>query len=62
MQAGWGWLRTSLTVDELRRLLPETSGVVISRFELDAQARALGEWLRSRRASVPLSLVRQEPA
>ncbi|WP_422664404.1 acyclic terpene utilization AtuA family protein [Streptomyces mirabilis] len=70
--AAWDWLRSTLTVDELRRLLPETRGLEISRHELpnlgavnflvrgllgtgatstlrlDSQAKALGEWLRSR--------------
>ena len=73
---------TPLTVDELRRLLPETRDLTIARYEfpnlgavnflirgllgtgatstlrLDAQAKALGEWLRSRSVSVPRSLVR----
>jgi hypothetical protein len=77
----WAWLTTSLTVDELRRLLPETRELVIERFELpnlgainfvlrgllgtgatsslrlDAQAKALGEWLRARSAKVPLQFV-----
>ena len=66
----WEWLRSTLTVDELRRLLPETRDLAIERYEfpnlgavnflirgllgtgatstlrLDAQAKALGEWLR----------------
>lgn len=78
----WDWLDSTLTVDELRRLLPETRELAISRYELpnlgavnfvirgllgtgatstqrlDAQAKALGEWLRSRRTKVPRSLVR----
>ena len=77
----WDWLTSTLTVDELRRLLPETRELAISRYELpnlgavnfvvrgllgtgatsalrlDAQAKALGEWLRSRRVKVPRSLV-----
>jgi hypothetical protein len=77
----WEWLRSTLTVDELRRLLPETRELAISRYELpnlgavnflicgllgtgatstlrlDAQAKALGEWLRSRTTKVPRSLV-----
>jgi Acyclic terpene utilisation family protein AtuA len=81
----WDWLRSTLTVDELRRLLPETRDLAISRYELpnlgavnfliqgllgtgatsslrlDAQAKALGEWLRSRSAKVPQSLVKTEP-
>ncbi|PWU59226.1 exopolyphosphatase [Micromonospora globispora] len=78
----WEWLRSTLTVDELRRLLPETRELGISRYELpnlgavnfvlrgllgtgatstlrlDAQAKALGEWLRSRSTKVPRSLVK----
>ncbi|ORW91713.1 exopolyphosphatase [Mycobacterium sp. IEC1808] len=80
----WEWLESSLTVDELRRLLPETQGLAISRYELpklgavnflvqgllgtgatstlrlDAQAKALGEWLRARSAKVPKSIIGQE--
>jgi hypothetical protein len=80
----WEWLRSTLTVDELRRLLPETRELAISRYELpnlgavnflirgllgtgatstlrlDAQAKALGEWLRSRRTEAPCSLVKAE--
>ena len=75
------WLQSTLTVDELRRLLPETRQLAISRYELpnlgavnfvlrgllgtgatstlrlDSQAKALGEWLRSRSISVPRALV-----
>lgn len=78
----WDWLRSTLTIDELRRLLPETRELEISRHELpnlgavnflirgllgtgatstlrlDSQAKALGEWLRSRSIKVPRSLVR----
>ena len=78
----WDWLQSTLTVDELRRLLPETRDLAISRYELpnlgavnfliqgllgtgatstlrlDAQAKALGEWLRSRSIKVPRSLVK----
>jgi hypothetical protein len=81
---GWEWLKATLTVDELRRLLPETRELAISRYELpnlgavnflirgllgtgatstlrlDSQAKALGEWLRSRSAKVPRSLVAGE--
>ena len=77
----WEWLRSTLTVDELRRLLPETRELPIERYELpnlgainfvirgllgtgatsslrlDAQAKALGEWLRARSIKVPKSLV-----
>jgi hypothetical protein len=78
----WAWLRSTLTVDELRRLLPETRDLQITRYELpnlgavnflirgllgtgatstlrlDAQAKALGEWLRARSTNVPRSLVK----
>jgi hypothetical protein len=78
----WEWLESTLTVDELRRLLPETRELAISRYELphlgavnfliqgllgtgatsslrlDAQAKALGEWLRSRSTKVPRSLIK----
>jgi hypothetical protein len=77
----WDWLKSTLTIDELRRLLPETRELPISRYELpnlgavnflirgllgtgatsslrlDAQAKALGEWLRARSTKVPKSLV-----
>ncbi|MET0763788.1 MAG: acyclic terpene utilization AtuA family protein [Blastococcus sp.] len=80
-RSAWDWLRSSLTADELRRLLPETRDLPIERYELpnlgavnflvrgllgtgatstlrlDAQAKALGEWLRSRSAKVPADLV-----
>jgi hypothetical protein len=79
--AAWDWLRSELTVDELRRLLPETRELPIERYELpnlgavnfvirgllgtgatsslrlDAQAKALGEWLRARTIKAPRSLV-----
>jgi hypothetical protein len=78
----WDWLHSTLTVDELRRLLPETRDLAITRYELpnlgavnfliqgllgtgatsslrlDAQAKALGEWLRARNKKVPRSLLR----
>jgi len=77
----WEWLRTTLTVDELQRLLPETAALQVERYELpnlgavnfvlrgllgsgatsslrlDAQAKALGEWLRARRIKAPRSLL-----
>jgi hypothetical protein len=80
-EAGHAWLRGFLTVDELRRLLPETSGLEIERYELprlravnfvirgllgqgvaastrfDPQAKALGEWLRSRVVPIPEELL-----
>jgi hypothetical protein len=78
----WDWLKSALTVEELRRLLPETRELAISRYELpnlgavnfvlrgllgtgatsttrlDAQAKALGEWVRARKVKVPRSLVK----
>jgi hypothetical protein len=80
----WGWLNSTLTVDEFRRLLPETRELAVSRYalpnlgalnfvipgllgtgatsslRLDAQAKALGEWLRARSIKVPKSLVTEE--
>jgi hypothetical protein len=80
-RAAGEWLQSTLTVDELRRLLPETRQLAISRYELpslgavnfvirgllgtgatstlrlDSQAKALGEWLRSRSTKVPRALV-----
>ena len=70
-----------LSVDELRRLLPETAPLVIDRYRLpalrilnfvlhdlldegvaastrqDAQAKGLGEWLRSRYVEMPTALL-----
>ena len=78
----WEWLKSTLTVDELRRLLPETRELVVERYELpnlgainfllrgllgdgatsslrlDAQGKALGEWLRARSIKVPRPLVK----
>jgi hypothetical protein len=77
----WEWLESTLTVDELRILLPETRDLLIVRYELpklgavnflirgllgtgaasslrlDAQAKALGEWLCARSTKVPRSFV-----
>jgi hypothetical protein len=77
---GYGWLSGFLTVDELRRLLPECAPLAVDRYELpnlralnfvihgllgegvaastrfDPQAKALGEWLRSRLVDVPEEL------
>jgi hypothetical protein len=77
----WPWLESTLTVDELQRLLPETRELPVERYELpnlgavnfvirgllgdgatsslrlDAQAKALGEWLRARTIKVPRVLV-----
>ena len=73
----WRWLAHHLTVDELRRLLPETADLPVRRYALpnvralnfviedllgegvaaqarfDPQAKALGEWLRSRHVDLP---------
>jgi Acyclic terpene utilisation family protein AtuA len=73
----WRWLANALTVDELRRLLPETESLPVARHVLpnlralnfvidgllgdgvasnsrfDPQAKALGEWLRSRHVDIP---------
>jgi hypothetical protein len=77
----WAWLDSFLSVDELRRLLPETQPLAIDRYRLpvlrslnfvihdlldegvaastrqDAQAKGLGEWLRSRVVEVPTVLL-----
>ena len=78
---GWRWLANSLTVDALRRLLPETASLPVTRHVLpnlravnfviegllgqgvasnarfDPQAKALGEWLRSRHVDIPEALL-----
>ncbi len=77
----WRWLAHTLTVDELKRLLPETADYKIRRYILpnlralnfliegllgegvasstrfDPQAKALGEWLRSRTIDIPEELL-----
>ena len=77
----WRWLAHTLTVDELKRLLPETADYKIHRYILpnlralnfviegllgegvasstrfDPQAKALGEWLRSRTIDIPEELL-----
>ncbi len=79
--AAWAWLDAFLTVDELRRLLPETADLQVERYRLgalrslnfvihdlleegvaassrqDAQAKGLGEWLRSRVVDIPTVLL-----
>ena len=81
---GFAWLDDFLTIDELKRLLPETTPLLVERFRLpalrslnflihdlldegvaastrqDAQAKGLGEWLRSRYVEVPTSLINYE--
>ena len=83
-EAAWTWLDATLTVDELRRLLPETSPLSIDRYRFpairalnfvvhglleegvasssrqDAQAKALGEWLRARVVAVPQAVLDAE--
>ncbi|MGI8881166.1 MAG: acyclic terpene utilization AtuA family protein [Jatrophihabitans sp.] len=73
----WPWLVSTLTVDSIRELLPETAELPIVRYLLpnlnalnfvidgllgqgvaynnrfDPQAKALGEWLRSRIVDIP---------
>jgi hypothetical protein len=75
------WLRSYLTVERFRELVPEAAPLDVHRHELpnlralnfvvvgllgegvasstrpDPQAKGLGEWLRSRGADVPLSLL-----
>jgi hypothetical protein len=77
----WTWLDGYLSVDELRRLLPESAPLIIDRYRLpslralnfvihdlldegvaaatrqDAQAKSLGEWLRSRYVEIPSVLL-----
>jgi Acyclic terpene utilisation family protein AtuA len=77
----WPWLAHTLTVEELRRLLPETAAYTVQRHVLanlralnfviegllgegvasstrfDPQAKALGEWLRSRTIDIPEELL-----
>jgi Acyclic terpene utilisation family protein AtuA len=79
--AAWPWLVHALTIDELRRLLPETAGLPVRRHvfanlralnfviegllgegvasstRFDPQAKALGEWLRSRVIDIPEELL-----
>jgi hypothetical protein len=78
---GYAWLASYLTVDELKRLLPECEPLPVRRYDLpnlnavnfviegllgrgvaastrfDPQAKALGEWLRSRVVDVPEELL-----
>ncbi|MDT8913909.1 acyclic terpene utilization AtuA family protein [Amycolatopsis sp. PS_44_ISF1] len=80
-EPAWRWLVHRLTVAELRRLLPETRELAVTRHLLpnlwavnfvvegllgegvasqarfDPQAKALGEWLRSREIDVPEALL-----
>ncbi|MGB3677072.1 MAG: acyclic terpene utilization AtuA family protein [Candidatus Neomicrothrix subdominans] len=73
----WAWLVSTLTVNRLKELLPETAGLNVTRHvfanlralnfvvedilgegvssnaRFDPQAKALGEWLRSRHVSIP---------
>ena len=75
------WLRSALTVERVRELLPETAGLDVDRYELpnlravnfvvrglldggatearrfDAQAKALGEWIRARHVRLPARLL-----
>jgi hypothetical protein len=77
----WRWLAHALTVDALRRLLPETADFPVRRHvfanlralnfvvegllgegvasstRFDPQAKALGEWLRSRTVDLPEELL-----
>jgi hypothetical protein len=79
--ASWAWLAHTLTIDALKRLLPETAPLVVRRHVLanlralnfviegllgegvasstrfDPQAKALGEWLRSRIIDIPEELL-----
>ncbi|WP_059007483.1 acyclic terpene utilization AtuA family protein [Streptomyces specialis] len=81
----WRWLAHTLTVEEFRRLLPETQALPVTRHVLpnlralnfvvdgllgqgvasqarfDPQAKAVGEWLRSRHVDIPVSLLKETP-
>jgi hypothetical protein len=83
-EEGWRWLSHALTVDLLRRLLPEIAALPVTRHVLsnlralnfvidgllgegvasharfDPQAKALGEWLRSRHVDIPTSLLGED--
>ncbi|WP_245976022.1 acyclic terpene utilization AtuA family protein [Amycolatopsis palatopharyngis] len=80
-EQAWRWLVHTLTVEEFRRLLPETAALTVRRHVLpnlcalnfvvegllgegvssqarfDPQAKALGEWLRSRHLDIPEALL-----
>lgn len=84
-EEAWRWLAHTLTVDRLRRLLPETADLAVTRHVLpnlralnfvvagilgegvaararfDPQAKALGEWLRSRHLDIPEALLTGSP-
>ncbi|MGK2932650.1 MAG: acyclic terpene utilization AtuA family protein [Solirubrobacterales bacterium] len=79
--ADFSWLRSHLTVDRFRQLLPEAADLPVRRFEFpnlgalnfvvvgllgegvasstrpDAQAKGLGEYLRSRTTDIPVSML-----
>ncbi|MGH9016803.1 MAG: acyclic terpene utilization AtuA family protein [Acidimicrobiales bacterium] len=79
--AAFAWLRTELTEDRFRLLLPEAADLAVDRYELpnlwalnfvvhdllgegvasstrpDAQAKSLGEYLRSRLVDIPVDLL-----
>jgi hypothetical protein len=81
----WHWLRSTLTEQRFKQLVPEASELTVERYELprlralnfvvhglldggatearrfDKQAKALGEWLRSRNVVAPASLLDQQP-
>jgi hypothetical protein len=83
--AAFAWLRTELTIERLRDLLPEATALLIDRYELpnlrainfvihdllgegvasstrpDAQAKSLGEYLRSRLVEIPQSVLDTAP-
>ncbi len=80
-ERAYHWLRSELTVDALRAILPDTSALHMDRYELpnilalnfvirgmldegatatmriDRQAKALGEYVRSRRWRIPVDLI-----
>jgi hypothetical protein len=82
---GFAWLRSELTVERLRALVPEAAALVIDRYELpnlralnfvihellgegvasstrpDAQAKSLGEYVRSRLVEIPEAVLAATP-
>jgi hypothetical protein len=82
---GFAWLRSELTVERLRALVPEAATLVVDRYELpnlravnfvihellgegvasstrpDAQAKSLGEYVRSRLVEIPEAVLAATP-
>jgi hypothetical protein len=80
-EEAYRWLEDTLTVEQLKKLLPEAAALTVTRhplpnigsinfviegllgagvaegYRFDPQAKALGEWLRSRVVDIPESLL-----